>query len=56
MNTITLDHGYMRAEFRGDRGVRTRELTVYYFQWIRLVGITHRHILVKIMQRAEQLN
>ena len=29
INTITLDLGYMPVEFRGDRGVRTREFKVY---------------------------
>ena len=48
INTITLDLGYMPVEFRGDRGVRTREFTAYCFQGIRLIGITHRHILEKI--------
>ena len=56
INTITLDLGYMPVEFRGDRGVRTREFTAYCFQWIRLIGITHKHILEKITWRAEQLN
>ena len=29
MNTITLDLGCMLVEFRGDRGVRTREFKAY---------------------------
>ena len=51
MNTITLDFGYMPVEFRRDRGVQSVLLP-----GIRLVGITHRHILEKITQRAQELN
>lgn len=39
MNRITRNIDYMQVEFRGGRGVRTRE------QWIRLVGVTRTGIL-----------
>ena len=45
MNRITRNIDYMQVEFRGGRGVRTRELTAFCFQWIRLVGVTRRGIL-----------
>ena len=45
MNRITRDIGYMPVEFLGGRGVWTRELTAFCFQWIRLVGVTRRGIL-----------
>ena len=41
MNTITRDFGFMPVD-REYRGVRTRELTAFCFQWTRLVGVTHR--------------